>query len=316
MNADQMLDYTLGQLDLDARARADRELDAAPELADRIARLDRSLRLLLDDGPGPEPPAGLARRTINRVERSRRWRAVMDPVPARSPFRFSDFAVAAGIFCVGVLTLLPSIRQSQWSARTAQCAANLQTIGVGLLRYASTHDSFPYPDGDGDPVPYAGSFGPRLVQENLVDNDHVFDCPSNGPRPPGATVPALAQLVSFGAERARSAPCIRDSDYAYNIGYRDRGKPCKLRIGLSGEIPLVADGPRHDHRGHALPGNSPNHGGTGQNVLHCGGHVRYMRNVSCGRDSDIFRNRHNRTAPGINGDDYVLAPGPARFDGN
>jgi hypothetical protein len=248
------------------------------------------------------------------VIRQRRWRAVMDYAPARSPFRVADFAVAAGIFCAGVLTLLPAVQQSQWAARTATCAANLHKLGVGLIRYATAHNQYPYCDGS-DPVPYAASYAMRLKDSGLLDDDTLVDCPSNGLRRPSMVVPRLAELVSFHPDRIPQHPALRDTDYAYNLGYCDGGKPCALTATAPAHLPLLADGPRHDGTGHALAGNSPNHGGTGQNVLFAGGHVQFLRGIRHAKDPDIFHNRRNRTAPGLDCNDFVLAPGLARFDG-
>jgi prepilin-type processing-associated H-X9-DG protein len=314
MTPNEMLDYSLGVLDGPDRERAEREAAADPALGDRLARMERAIHLMLDDGPGPEPPAGLAQRTINRVIRQRRWRAVMDYAPARAPFRVADFAVAAGIFCAGVLTLLPAVRQSQWAARTAACAANLHKLGVGLVRYATTHNRFPYAES-GDRVPYAASFGMRLKEYGLLDHDGLLDCPSNGLKRSDLVVPKLAELVSYNPDQVRAHPAVRESDYAYNVGYCDDGKPCALPFRSPAHLPLLADGPRHDGEGHALHGNSPNHGGTGQNVLFAGGHVQYLRGVRHAKDEDIFHNRRNLTAPGLDCNDFVLAPGLARFDG-
>jgi prepilin-type processing-associated H-X9-DG protein len=314
MNPQEMLDFGLGQLDAASLQRVHREAEGDPGLAAKLERLQKNLRLLLDDGPGPEPPAGLARRTIERVERRRRWRAVLDYAPPRAPFRLADLAVAASIFCAGVLTLLPAIRQSQWAARTASCASNLHRIGVGLIRYATSNNQFPYADGD-DPAPFAATYAMRLKDSGLLESDHLLDCPSNGPRPAGSRVPSFSELASYHPAAVRNASVIRDIDYAYNIGYHDHGRPHGLDASIPAHVPLLADRPAFTGQGKALPGNSRNHGGTGQNVLFAGGHVQFLRSPRHDRDDDIFHNRYQATAPGLDLNDFVLAPGPARFDG-
>lgn len=313
MTPNDMLDFSLGLLEGPDRERAEREAAADPTLAASLAKLDEALKRLLDDGPGPEPPAGLAHRTINRVARQRRWRSTIEHAPARAPFRLADFAVAAGIFCAGVLTLLPAVRQSQWAARTATCAENLHQLGVGLIRYATTHNRFPYAEDD-DPVPYAGSFVSRLKDSGLIHDASLMDCPSNGHQH-HSSLPGMSELISHGPAGARNHPALAQSDYAYNLGYCDETGPCPLPAHIPASLPLLADAPRRDGRGQALAGNSPNHGGNGQNILYGGGHVQFMRNVRHGGDPDIYHNRHNRTAPGLDCDDVVLAPGEARFDG-
>lgn len=313
MTPNEMLDYSLGLMDGPDRQRAERQVAADPSLAATLAQLEAGLQRLLDDGPDPEPPAGLAHRTIARATRQRRWRAIIDHAPARGPFRLPDLAMAAGIFCAGVLTLLPAVRQSQWAARTATCAANLQQLGVGLIRYATAHNRFPYADAQ-DPAPFAGSYACRLKDLGLIHDAGLLDCPSNGLRRE-RTVPGLKDLAALDASRLRTHPALRDGDYAYNLGYCDSGKPCALPARVPAGLPLLADTPRHDGAGHALSGNSPNHGGSGQNILYAGGHVQYMRNVRHERDPDIFHNHSNLTAPGLDCNDVVLGPGAARFDG-
>ena len=49
MNANDMLDYALGQLDPAAREQADREIAADPGQAERLDRLSRALGQLLDE---------------------------------------------------------------------------------------------------------------------------------------------------------------------------------------------------------------------------------------------------------------------------
>jgi prepilin-type processing-associated H-X9-DG protein len=315
MNPHDMLDFGLGQLDAAAFQRVEHQREADPGLAAQLERLQMNLRLMLDDGPGPEPPDGLARRTIERVEKRRRWRAVLDYAPPRAPFRLADFAVAASIFCAGILTLLPAIRQSQWAARTASCASNLHKIGVGLIRYAANHGAYPYADGD-DPAPYAATYAMRMKDSGLIDDDGILDCPSNGLRPFGdRRVPSYSELISYNPDRARSVAAVRDSDYAYNIGYTEQGRPHALPVTIPAHVPLLADGPAFTGAGKALKGNSRNHGGMGQNVLFAGGHVQFLRSPRHDRDADIFHNRLQHTAPGLDLNDFVLAPGPARFDG-
>ena len=69
----------------------------------------------------------------------------------------------------------------------------------------------------------------------------------------------------------------------------------------------MADRPHDGGRG-----NSPNHGGAGQNVLYIGGQVRWCvgPNVGVGRD-DIYLNLNNRVLAGEQHFDSVLGPSDA-----
>ncbi len=252
--------------------------------------LSRNLHRLLDDGAAIEPPRGLAQRTIERVERRRRWASVRDLAPARPGFRLQDLAVAAGIFVAGLLTLIPTVWRSQLSAQTTHCAENLHQLGVAMIKYATTHNTFPYTSLD-DPAPYTV----QLHDQGLLDNPALVHCPGVGLNSaPGGLVP---------------------SDYAYNIGYCEGESPCPLPANLPGCVPLLADRPSFDGHGHALPGNSPNHHHAGQNVLTVGGDVRFIHTPRFGPDDDIFHNRKHLTAPGLDLNDFVLGAPLTRFDG-
>src|SRR5262245_20527137 len=112
MKADEMIDYVLGQVDGAERERLERALRDDGEQSAQIERLRQTMYHLLDDGTPFEHPPGLAQRTVAYVARNRRTRSLSDYVPMRVPFRWADFAVAAGIFLAGVLTLLPAIQRS------------------------------------------------------------------------------------------------------------------------------------------------------------------------------------------------------------
>jgi prepilin-type processing-associated H-X9-DG protein len=106
-------------------------------------------------------------------------------------------------------------------------------------------------------------------------------------------------------------------DYAYHIGYgRGTARPAPTIAELSASIPILADRPGHDGSHRILEGNSPNHGGRGQNVLYTDGHVRWHHTRSLGpHDADMFLNARQLPGPGIHEFDATLAPGPFRFDG-
>ena len=111
MNADQLIDFVLGQLDGTDREQIEHAIETDPDVATRVERLGRVIHLLLDDGEAIEPPPGLARSTLALVAQARlKPRSIFDYVPARVPFQWADFAVAASIFIAGVLTLLPAIQ--------------------------------------------------------------------------------------------------------------------------------------------------------------------------------------------------------------
>lgn len=308
MTPQDKLDYALGLLDGPQRDRFDREIEADPELARSLEQIRTSLAELLDDGEALEPPSGLARRTILRVEVRRRPRTWLDYVPNRVNLRWADFAVAASILVAGLLTLLPAVQRSQLAARSAACTANLRELGVGLIRYAGQHNGFPYPDSN-SPAPWAGAYAIHLRESGLLQNASLLDCPSNGRNPLPPVVPCFDDLKQLKPESRRGMPCLQHNDYAYALGFRRAGGWPVLAWDLPQEYPLLADRPPHDHSGHSLDGNSPNHHGAGQYVLFVGGHVRFLPTRRLFQDADIFRNNAQRTEPGLQPRDYVLATG-------
>ena len=111
MNADQLIDFVLGQLNGTDHEEIEHAIQTDPEVAHKVERLGQSIHMLLDDGEAIEPSPTLARNTLALVAQARlKPRSILDFVPARVPFQWADFAVAASIFIAGVLTLLPAIQ--------------------------------------------------------------------------------------------------------------------------------------------------------------------------------------------------------------
>jgi hypothetical protein len=68
-------------------------------------------------------------------------------------------------------------------------------------------------------------------------------------------------------------------------------------------LPILADRPPQG----GGPGNSPNHGGCGQNILLVNGQVRYITTRAAGIDGDdIYTNRRNQVGAGLDRWDTVL----------
>jgi hypothetical protein len=318
MNApDLLLDDALGQLDDPRRQQLDQEAATDAALADRRQRLRQAVALLVDDDQTIVPPIGLAARTVAAVAGRRRRRSLLDFVPATVPFRWPDVAVAAGIFLAGTLTLIPAAYRDRMRMAEVTCTANLQQVGSGLFRYATSHDSYPYVEPD-CPGSYVGAFAMQLHDDGLITDGTPLHCPSCN-RP----TPASAHLISFQTlcdqeARVRGAgrSAILANDYAYHLGYRDGfGHPGPIQpASLPAAVPLLADQPPHDAGGRILPGNSPNHGGSGQNVLFSDLHAAWRRSRwNSPSDPDIFLNNEDHPAPGTNWRDSVLVPADFRY---
>jgi hypothetical protein len=314
MNADAMLDYTLGQLDDARREQLEREMTADPALAARLDRLDRNLRRLLDDDGPPEPPEDLARRTVTLVAERRRRPSYLDLAPVRVPFRWADLAVAASLFIACMLTLIPALKRSRETSHMAACTNNLRELGVALNRYAATHQTFPaIPIGQS--APFAGTYVLQLNEASLLPDVSVLDCPCNGSNHIPHNLPRLETLAKMGPSQACEHPCLSKPDYAYTLGFVHNGRPVPLPVSVSNDFPVLADQPPFADSVEILEGNSPNHRGAGQNVLFTGGHVIWHPTRRVGNDHDMFLNEQMRPAPGVRQGDHVLAPGITQVRG-
>ena len=261
MNADQLIDFVLGQLDGTDRQQIENVIESDPQVAGKVERLGQAIHRLLDDGEAIEPAAGLARKTLALVAQSRlKPKSISDYVPVRVPFQWADFAVAATIFIAGVLTLLPAIQGSRLRMRQAGCVYNLQQLGHSLAQYASLNPFFPYPPSHQADA-HAGTFVAVLHDAGVLEDLTILDCPYNGPCPNRAkelpSFEQLKQIRSTNPELYRHMLCW---DYAYNAGYfHASGKPGPLESWLPMAIPVVADQPAHENFVRILEGNSPNH---------------------------------------------------------
>jgi hypothetical protein len=314
MNASDMLDYALGQLVGPARDHAERELAADPAAADIVERLTQSVHRLLDDGATFEPLPGLSRRTLAFVAEytsAPRRRMLLDFVPVTVPFRFADVAVAAGIFIAGLLTLLPAVQKSRERMEMAGCGYNLQQLGRALWQYGSRHHHYPFGPEQNTGAPVV-SFVSMLHDSGLLTDSELesLDCPCSGSHRKHSPVPdfeTLCRLQKDDPERVREVIC---TDYAYNVGHRHpAGHVVPITAVHTASVPLLADQPSHHNFRLALPGNSPNHGGRGQNVLYADLHVGWHNTRRLGpKDDDMFTNAHHQLAPGLTEDDNARLP--------
>ncbi len=316
MNAELMIDFVLGQLDDTDREHVEYSLRSDPELAARAERLSKAMTLLLDDGEPFEPPAELARHTLEMVAQARQKpHSILDYVPARVPFQWADFAVAASIFIAGVLTLLPAITNSRARMRQAGCVYNLEQLGKSLAQYATINPFYPYPPIQQADA-HAGTFAAVLHDSGVLGDLSILDCPYNGPCPEHMTdLPSFEELRRIRAVNPDLYRRIMCWDYAYNAGYlHDSGRPGPVESRLPMAVPVVADQPPHENYVRILDGNSPNHDRRGQNVLYSDGSVRWHSSRRVGpHDADLYLNNHQQLEPGVDENDSVLLPSYSRF---
>ncbi len=299
MKPENLLDFALGQLEGASLDAAEAEIGADPDLAARADRLRAALDRLLDDGAAPAPPPGLVGRTAAFVAERKSRRAILDFVPARVPFRWTDVAVAAGVLLAGLLTLLPAVKTGRERMNQAECGFNLQQLGLSLANYATQHDHYPDVAAKGTGA-HVGWYARALDDEALLRDRHSLHCPCSGRCP-----------------KAGPAPDLQHIDYAYHVGYRDQpsGKTEPITPWLSATVPLLADQPPYDAARKILDGNSPNHGRRGQNVLFSDLHLQWFptRRISP-HDDDLFLNQLLKPEPGVDINDAALVPADFRLD--
>lgn len=318
MNAQDLIDEAFGQLDDSRLAALARKEADDPGFARICQEFRRVLPLLIDDGQDIEPPADLASRTLCFIrEQQEPQRAIIEMGPAATRFRWADLAVAATILLASLIGLVPALRNSQITASNLGCLANLNQIGRALSQYALVYNQFPFVPTH-SPGAYVGSYRVLLHEPGFAPDPSIFNCPCNGCDDYSKTIPKFGELCDHESRQKGALHDQMVCDYAYSQGRKDptTGRVTPLPFGLPGNHPLVADTPPYTESPSPLilVGNSPNHGGRGQNVLYAGGHVEFRRNrLRSPSDADIYMNEQNRIAPGLNEADAVLSPAVFRF---
>jgi hypothetical protein len=319
MNAEEMLDFALGQLE-DPRRRAVEEAGRTdPELTAKARRVRHAVHLLVDDGYTYDPPPRLTQRTLGLVAEARsRRRSILDYVPTQLPFRWADFAVAASIFIASLLTLVPAVHKSRERMNQVGCVFNLSQIGSSLAQYVSMHPSYPYPPSHRADA-HSGLFAAILHDAGLLRDLSVLDCPYNG----SCAMHDAKDMDSFEkiddlrkADPARYQKLV-SWDYGYNAGYRrNSGRSGPLEARPASLVAVVADQPPRDAHLGVIDQNSPNHGGTGQNVLYSDGGVRWHSNRRISpNDLDLYLNNARQLKPGLDVHDSVVLPVHVPFVG-
>jgi prepilin-type processing-associated H-X9-DG protein len=228
--------------------------------------------------------------------------------------------MAATIFVASILALAPAVLRGRERWGRAACTNNLQKVGVRLHQYAALNHAYPFVDAD-EEVPHVGAIVCRLNEAGFPVDPRDLHCPCDESDHRPDRVPRYAEV----AERMRVAPhevCrMLDNGYAFHIGHypnpAPNGEPVPLRpdAGLQ-SIPILADRPGFDTASGSIhDGNSPNHGGQGQNVLYADGHAGWLgsRWVSPA-DKDLYLNNADRPAYGIGPEDSVLMPASFRVN--
>jgi prepilin-type processing-associated H-X9-DG protein len=308
-----LLGYLLNALDRHEQDQVEAHLQSDPEAPLRLAALRQTLAPLALDRQ-IEPPVGLAARTLARLPDT-----VVPPPVARYVLpgrRLVEMAVAAA--CILTLVGLGALRIGRMrgvhpdepgAVPMVECKNNLQKLFLPLRAYADSHrGDFPHVAAAGTaPRNAVALVFPMLQDAKVLPQDIKIACPAAGCTPPFSD---LAQIQSLDLSGFQNWATNMLHTYAYSLGYRNHGMLVGLRLDpdkTASLMPLMADSPPGD----LSHGNSPDHNGRGQNVLYADGHVTFCvsRHVGYEQD-DIYLNRSNLVAAGLDWRDTVLACGP------
>jgi prepilin-type processing-associated H-X9-DG protein len=322
---ENLVGYLLDALEPEERRAVEEHLRADPEARVRLQRL-RSLMQPLGCDVGPvEVPAELWVRTLGRVAEysCRSLPAVpaaptaRPTVPIRSWWRRADVLVAACLLVCATLLIPPGLVYLRYQHNKLACQENLRELYTALDGYSRDHSGY-MPNvatAVSPPRNVAGLYVVMLRENGLLPGEAHVHCPpqDSAPLPPAsrAEVENMAQT-----EFERCISQMAEECYAYSLGYRDTWGAHSLR-----RDPLFADNPYLAILADRPPkdvaiggkGNSPNHGGRGQNVLFLDGHCRFCTTRTVGvENDDIYVNYDGKVSAGKCRDDSVLGAGDAR----
>jgi hypothetical protein len=303
---DQLIGYLLDALEPAEHEVVEAQLQLDPQLRRELELLSRSLSPLAADKEHYEPRPGLATRTCEFVVAQA---ATVMPPSAAAPgvrqWKFTDMAIAAGIFLAAATLFFPALNQSRFAARVTQCQNNLRQIGRGMTEYSNMHNGC-YPN-----VPVTGKlavvgiYGPRLVELRFITDPNVLVCPDSAlAEQRNYNVPTPQQLNMAEGQELVILQRLSGGSYGYTLGYVSNGRYQPTRNLNRPKFALMADAPSN-----LEPYNTENHGAHGQNVLFEDEHVTYLTTCKAhGCTDHIFLNDDGERAPGNHQHDAVIGP--------
>ncbi len=321
---EQFLGYLLNALDERGMREVEAHLQAHPEARREVTLLRQAIEPLAADQEAPSPPPLLTERTLAKVAEhicaQGRPTSELPKAPpiapqtisgGRSWWRRADVMVAASLMITAVgiaLVVLGRMRGPTAAATIVECKNNLREFFGSLQEYRNKNGRFPDVAKE-SPRDVAGMVVPMLNEAGTLSENASIRCPGVGPALSCPfTVAALSKMTD--AEFALHSPCL-SMCYAYSLGYREGATihgPGDGSESAFSQTPIMADRPPAE----GINSNSINHGGTGQNVLFADGHVRFLTGRGLGNDLDIFLNRDNIVAAGLDAADIVLGYSAAR----
>lgn len=306
----ELLGFLLDALESDEREALAARLAADSELRRAVQRLRGALVPLSADAEYIAPPAGLAERCCQFVERQlSATMARTEFAEQRTTWRWLDLAVAASVLFVASMLFFPSVMQSKFDQQVAMCSENLRQISSGLWQYSQQHGGyFPFVPPKGN-LAAAGVFGPVLTEGRYLEKPETLLCPSSPQARADAAPVSLDSLRKADGEQLLALQRNMGGSYGYALGYEQDGRYYGHRNRARARFALVADSSSPQQGGDA----SLNHEGRGQNVLYEDGHVQFQRTCTAvGCQDDIYHNDLGIIGAGQHVNDSVVAPSWAR----
>jgi hypothetical protein len=309
---EHLVGYLLESLDEPCKRQVEAYLHGSPEARRKLTLLKKALAPLAADRDDGVPPPGLAARTLGKIAQTAGRdlpRAPREPAAAAASatswWRRADVLVAASLLLLLFAAASPLIYHWHRQRATIECQENLRQFFVALATYHDQKRAYPHLTREA-PRNVAGLLVPLLADAGVLPPSFSVRCPGMGPHLGCSfTLQAVRSFSEeeFQAQAPNLAPC-----YAFGLGFRDpAGDYHEPWQTPASAWPIVADRPPSE----GAPGNSINHGGAGQNVLFLDGHFRFMPGRTIAGD-DIFLNRANCVAAGVDRQDIVIGCSTAR----
>lgn len=324
---ENLVGYLMDALDADAKREVEESLRSNPEAGKKLVLLRKAIEPLAADREEIAAPPDLRARTLAIVAD---YRIRNRPRPPQAPpvrsavvthpswWRRADVLVAASLLLVGFPLVFSWIASAQRQRSIVECQDNLRQLFASLNAYGDNHQTALPKVEESPPRNFAGVYVPILYDAGLLGPQVHLACNETGQsRPTNISLQQLQDLYELDPARFEATVQQLHGCYAYPLGFRSDGQlqglSTRAFAGNTEFVPVLADRPPFDHPGspEQMAGNSPNHGGLGQNVLYLGGNVRFAKTRLVGLNGgDIYLNRRHQVGAGVDDRDIPLASGP------
>ena len=327
-NTPDLIGMALGLLDEPPPVRLYLDDAANEEISEetlaRMAMIRQGIDFLMDDGLDEDdadlaPPSDLKERALARVRAYKEaGQAHHEPLILHSRWRWADVAVAASVLFAMFLGVVPAVQRSQFAEANLACTSNLLQLFRGMEQYSTTYNVYPTAVAHDSRLP-VGSVASLLQTTGHLDADTPLTCPACHEEVRASHLPKWNEVCEFTEQVEQRLSNLLAEAYAFHPGVSGPGGGVRhlTRAAvdpLRSVVPMVADRPPVDTHFKVQQGNSPSHGGYGQNVIFADGHALFINSRSIkGVDQDVYNNRQGRAEAGADVMDIILMPAGARI---